>query len=112
MKTVMWTTCGYPTTAVCVPLMVLDDNFIPSYLSPDADGHCVICDNAMKIKEAKMKALKACRKTEKFINFRFYNLYLKWIAGEMSFETFKVHYKEFLNKVYDRYTRDFDDYLR
>ena len=112
MKTVMWTTCGYPTAAICVPLMVLDENTVPSYLLPDENEHCVICDNAMKIKEAKKKALKACRKTERYINSKFYNLYLKWVAGEMNFETFKTRYKDYLGKVYDRYTRNFDEYLR
>lgn len=110
-KTVMWTTCGYPTSAICVPLMVLDDNYIPFYLSPDADGHCTICDNALKIKNNEKNASGTCRKIEKYINSKFNNLYLKWVAGEMSFDTFKEKYKVFLNKVYDVYNKKFNKYL-
>ncbi|MDY6278206.1 MAG: hypothetical protein SPL35_07315 [Bacteroidales bacterium] len=111
LKTVMWTACGYPTAAICVPLMVLDDDFIPSYLSPDADEHCVMCDNALKIKEKSLDARKACRKTEKYINKKFTSLYRRWVAGEMSFEKFKADYKVLLDKIYNKYEENFAKYL-
>ncbi|MBQ9185404.1 MAG: hypothetical protein IJ151_05990 [Bacteroidales bacterium] len=111
LKTVMWTVCGYPTAAVSVPLMVLDDNFIPSYLRADDNEHCVMCDNALKIKGKSLDASRECRKTEKYISKKFTRLYRKWAAGEMSFEKFKSDYKQLLDKIYNKYEANFAKYL-
>lgn len=112
LKTVMWTVCGYPADAVCVPLMVLDDDFIPFYLKADANGQCIMCDNALRLKEKDIDAGATCRKTEKFIDMRFGNLYKKWISGKIGFEQFKGNYRKFLDDVYVRYNRNFVNYLR
>ena len=112
LKTVMWTVCGYPTAAVYVPLMVLDGDFIPSYLKGGAAGHSIMCDNAMLLKEKSLDASKTCRKTEKYIDRKFNKLYRKWAAGEVGFEKFKDDYNRLLGKFYKKYQAEFANYLR
>lgn len=112
IKTVMWTVCGYPTTTIYVPLMVLDDNFIPSYLDDGAkDGHSQMCDRGLMFKEKKINASKTCRQVEKFIDRKFTTLYRKWLCSEITFDTFKREYRKLLYDIYLKYEKDFDEIL-
>ena len=112
IKTVMWTVCGYPTTTIYVPLMVLDDNFIPAYLDDGAkDGHSQMCDRGLMFKEKKINASKTCRQVEKFIDRKFTTLYRKWLCSEITFDTFKREYRKLLYDIYLKYEKDFDEIL-
>ena len=70
--TVMWTVLGYPAATPYVPLMVLDGNHIPAQMrGAGENGHSLMCDNALVLKNNGTDALDYCRKTEKYIDKRF-----------------------------------------
>ncbi len=102
-KSVMWTTCGYPTAAPCIPLMVLDVDFIPYYLRAGDDNHSVICDIAMDFKAKDKDLSKICRDIEKFIDKSFTKIYNDWVSKKITDSQFKVAYSVLLSKLFEKY---------
>lgn len=102
-KSVMWTICGYPTATPCIPLMVLDVDFIPYYLRAGDDNHSVICDIAMNFKSQDKDLSKVCRDLEKFIDKGFSKIYNDWVSQKITDSQFKVSYNSLLSKLFEKY---------
>ena len=103
-KTVMWTTCGYPTAAICVPLMVLDDNYLPSYLTAGENNHSQMCNKAMEIKKTGKNILGIILPIEKNIDDCFNKIYTNWKEGIISDSEFKSCYKDLTVKIFENFT--------
>lgn len=111
LQTVMWTLLGWPETAVYVPLMVMDSDFLPFYVKgEEAEGHSLMCDNALRMKPQDLSEI--CRKTEAFVDGQFEMLYGGWVDGSLSKPYFLRGYLMLLNNYFNVYSNNFAQYLR
>lgn len=109
LKTVMWTVLGWPGASVSVPLLVGNEEFIPSYLKADQGNNAEFCDNALRLKWQNIGS--AIEESEKFINTKFTKIYTKWCDGKIRDRCFYIKYKRLHNKTLKNYHRNFDEYL-
>ena len=131
LQTVMWTILGYPCCSVCVPLIVADEDIIPSYMkSSDSSSNSWMCDIALKIKNEKvfgqnisngasyldlkavMELLHRCLATESLIESGWQEIYEGWVEGITDFDTFKIQYSAFANDYFDRYLAQFSSFIQ
>lgn len=129
--TVMWTILGYPCCSVSVPLLVGDEDIIPSYMkSSESSDNAWMCDLALKIKKNRvfgqnisnganyldlkvvMELLHSCLATETMIENSWQAIYSDWINGTIDFDTFKMQYKQFLTEYFDRYLEQFSAFIQ
>lgn len=111
LHTVMWTVLGYPATAVCVPVLVMDEDIIPEYLKRGVfSDNARMCTNALKMKGKDV--LEACRDTEVEIDLGFDRVYDSWTAGYFTTTRFKTAYAAFAQQAYETYQENFREYFR
>ena len=108
LKTVMWTALGWPATAVYVPLMVLHEDHIPSYLKGYETA--VMCDNALSMKDNDYSV--ECAKEETFIDPSFDVIYQDFASGKLSEKRFSKKYDRLMGKYFKVYNRIFADLLK
>lgn len=130
LHTIMWTILGYPCCSVCVPLLVCDEDILPSYMkASDSSRNAPMCDFALRVRNRQiynnnvssgasyidinpvMDLLHSCLMTESFIELNWQPLYEDWVAGEKDLETFKKEYTTVCLKYYDSYLGHFTPFL-
>lgn len=131
LHTVMWTILGYPACSVTVPLMVCDEDTVPSFMkSSDSSVNSPMCDFALRIREKQiynnevsnggsyininpiMDLIHSCLMTESMLEYTWQEIYEKWITGRISFDSFKKEYSDFCIKYYDSYLNHFTPFLQ
>lgn len=131
LHTVMWTILGYPACSVTVPLLVGDEDMLPSFVkSTESSKNCPMCDFALRIREKQiygfnisnrgeyidinpiMDLLHSCLMTESYLEEYWLEIYNKWITGRMDFDTFKKEYSDICIKYYDSYLNHFTLFLQ
>lgn len=103
IRTVMWTALGCPATTVYVPVLVLDEDYIPWYLkSSGSSQNAVMCDNALKLKGTDV--VEKCKEIEKVIDRRFESIYFRWTKGYLPYKRFCQLYDSICRKYYEVYS--------
>lgn len=106
LHTVMWSTVGYPTAAVCLPVMVLSRDLVPSWLRASrGSDNCLSCNSALSIKEKMLsgdvdaaEVMKECMETEILIDRRFSSIFVRWTEGKISDRNFESLYESAIGK--------------
>lgn len=130
LHTVMWTILGYPCCSVSVPLLVCDEDIIPSFMkSSDTYRNSAMCDFALRVRNRQIynnkvsnadkyidiksviDLLHSCLMTESFLESSWMELYDDWTTGHISFDAFKSKYSEVCMKYYDSYLGHFTPFL-
>ena len=130
LHTVMWTILGYPCCSVSVPLLVCDEDVIPSFMkSSEGYKNSAMCDFALRIRNRQIynnklsnadkyidiksviDLLHSCLMTESFLESSWMELYDDWTTGHISFDAFKSKYSEVCMKYYDSYLGHFTPFL-
>ena len=131
LHTVMWTILGYPSCSVAVPLLVGDEDMVPSFMkSSGSSPNSWMCDLALRIKDnnvfnhkisngpqyvdinSVLKLLHSCLVTESMIETDWSETYGKWVGGAIGFDTFKNEYSSFCNRYFERYLEQFASFLQ
>jgi len=100
--TVMWTLLGYPTSAFYFPVLVGEEDVVPSFLKKTASSiNAEVCTNALSWKDKDV--IDGCRKVEASVDPRFESFYGKWVEGRKSDSWFYSKYKTFSNKIHGKY---------
>ncbi len=108
-QTVMWTALGSPASTVYVPLLVMKEDHIPSYLKSSATSeNALLCDNAIRL--TGKNVTEQCREVEKIIDRRFESIYLRWTRGFLPYERFCRLYDSICRKYFEVYEEKLNDY--
>ncbi len=135
---VMWTILGYPACSVALPLMVTDSDRLPSYVKKsESSTNAALCSLALQIKkkyvftytvsngskyfrldnilkgagEGRPSLLSCCSAAEKQIDSSFYDLYRRWLRGEMSDSEFYSSYAVLTESYFDVYKSCFSAFM-
>lgn len=130
LHTVMWTILGYPCCSVSVPLLVCDEDVIPSFMkSSDGNNNSAMCDFALRLRndqiynnkvsnadkyidiKSVMDLLHSCLMTESFLESSWMELYEEWTTGYVRFDAFKSKYSEVCREYYESYLSHFTPFL-
>ena len=134
---VMWTILGYPACSVALPLMVADCDRLPSCVKKsESSNNAELCSLALKIKKdfvftfdvsngekylrldnilkgvgERPSLLSCCAAAEKKIDSSFYELFGKWIRGEMSDSAFYDEYAVLSETYFGVYKSSFSAFM-
>ena len=119
---IMWTLLGYPTAAVCMPVLVLEGDHIPSVLKGKGnEGNAPMCSNALIVKGkitsqsptlSQKSVVSTCEEVEGLMDRRFYSIFKRWKEGSLSDQKFYSMYDSSCNKITSVYQKKFEGYLR
>ena len=131
LHTIMWTTLGYPCTAVTVPLMVGDSDMIPSFMKASGPSNDAWMNEiSLKIKDNSvfrfklsngssyldmnnvLTLLHSCLVVESRLESGWQNLFGRWTEGSIDFNGFKEEYASFCNDYLEAYLNEFAPFIQ
>lgn len=110
-RTVMWGAVGYPGSAACVPMLVFNEDHLPSIVrKSSATSHSLTADIGMILKDRNVS--ETVGKTENWVTGRFEKIHERWEKGKLSEEGFIKAYDRLMNKYCRKYRKNFYKTLR